>query len=64
MNNPKRQAELRKAFRVADAISRLEGYDPDVFEEKQKDRIVRGEISIQEFIKIMHTHFLRRESDD
>ena len=54
MNNPKRQAKLAEAFRIADTISRLEGYDPDDFEEKQKTRIVRGEISTEEFIQIMH----------
>ncbi|HGO6075304.1 TPA: antitoxin VbhA family protein [Burkholderia cepacia] len=55
-----RQAELRERFRQADAISRLEGYDPSEFEQQQKERIVRGEITVAEFVKIMAEHVQSR----
>lgn len=60
MNTRTRQAELREQFRLADAISRLEGYDPGEFEQQQKERIVRGEITIEQFIKIMADHVQTR----
>ncbi|HEB3529753.1 TPA: antitoxin VbhA family protein [Burkholderia cenocepacia] len=56
LNSIERQRELRERFRQADAISRLEGYAPSEFEEQQKQRIVCGEISVDEFVSIMAAH--------
>lgn len=56
LNSIERQRELREQFHRADAISRLEGYEPSEFEEQQKRRIVRGEISVDEFVSIMAAH--------
>ncbi|KVT79938.1 hypothetical protein WT25_17415 [Burkholderia territorii] len=53
LNSTERQRELRERFRQADAISRLEGYEPDDFEEAQKERLIVGEITAEEFIAIM-----------
>lgn len=61
-HSEQRQAELREQFRQADAISRLEGYDPSEFEEQQKERIVRGEITTEQFIKIMAEHVQRSKA--
>jgi len=57
MTSLERQAELRDAMNVADSISRLEGYTPDAFEEQQKTRVVAGEITTGEFLRIMREHF-------
>lgn len=55
-HTPERQAEIREQFKEADAISKLEGYEPDAFEEAQKARIVAGEITTEQFIQIMAEH--------
>lgn len=49
-------AEVREQFAEADAISRLEGYAPDAFEQAQKERIITGEIDTEEFIRVMVEH--------
>lgn len=56
LNSIERQRELRERFRQADAISRLEGYEPSEFEEVQKSRVVTGEITTDEFIALMAKH--------
>lgn len=56
LNSIERQGELRGLFRRADAISRLEGYEPGEFEEAQKERLIAGEITTEEFISIMVGH--------
>ena len=57
MNHTKEQAEqVREQFAEADAISRLEGYDPDAFEQAQKERVIAGEIDTEEFIRVMVAH--------
>ncbi|RBB40125.1 hypothetical protein DPV79_12815 [Burkholderia reimsis] len=56
LNSIERQCELREHFRRADAISRLEGYEPGEFEEAQKERLVAGEITTEEFISVMVGH--------
>lgn len=48
-----RQAELRERFRKADAIFRLEGYEPSKFESAQKERLIAGEITVEEFIALI-----------
>lgn len=53
LHSRERQIELRKRFREADAISRLEGYEPSEFEIAQKERLIEGEITVEEFIKLM-----------
>ncbi|MCR4471159.1 antitoxin VbhA family protein [Burkholderia sp. SCN-KJ] len=64
MHDERRQAELRERFRQADAISRLEGYEPSEFEEQQKARIVRGEISVEQFVRIMAEHARARAAGE
>lgn len=56
LNSIKRQRELRERFRRADAISRLEGYEPGHFEETQKERLIAGEITTEEFVTVMAGH--------
>ncbi|MBO2977503.1 antitoxin VbhA family protein [Burkholderia pseudomallei] len=56
LNSVERQRELRELFRRADAISRLEGYEPGDFEEAQKERLITGEIATEEFISIVAAH--------
>lgn len=51
------QKAIAEQFELADAISRLEGYNPDSFEEAQKLRIIQGEISTDEFIEIIVQHY-------
>lgn len=57
LNSIEKQNEIREQFKQADAISRLEGYDPDAFEQKQKERIVTGEIMTDEFVQIMIDYY-------
>lgn len=54
--SPEEQAERREQFAQADAISALEGYEPNEFEQAQKERIITGEIDTEEFIKQMIIH--------
>ncbi|MDN7473471.1 antitoxin VbhA family protein [Burkholderia multivorans] len=56
LNSIERQRELRERFRQADAISRLEGYEPGDFEEIQKERLIAGEITTEEFVAAMAAH--------
>ncbi|AJY07398.1 antitoxin VbhA family protein [Burkholderia sp. SIMBA_043] len=56
LNSIERQRELRERFRQADAISRLEGYEPGHFEETQKERLIAGEITTEEFVTVMAAH--------
>lgn len=53
LNDAGRQGELRELFRRADAISRLEGYEPSEFEAELKERLVVGEIDFDEFLRLM-----------
>lgn len=55
-NTDVQAAEVRDQFADADAISRLEGYAPDEFEQAQKERIIAGEIDTEEFISVMVDH--------
>lgn len=57
LNSVERQRELRERFRQADAISRLEGYEPGDFELAQKERLIAGEITTEEFVAVMAAHF-------
>lgn len=56
MNSHENAAQVREQFAEADAISRLEGYNPDAFELAQKERIISGEIGTDEFIRAMVEH--------
>lgn len=55
-NTDEQAAEVREQFADADAISRLEGYAPDAFEQAQKERLIAGEIDTDEFIRLMAEH--------
>ncbi|WP_254067449.1 antitoxin VbhA family protein [Burkholderia sp. L27(2015)] len=60
MNDSHQKEKLRDAFKTADAIFQLEGYDSDAFEQQQKERVVRSEITTEELIQIMREYFRRR----
>ncbi|MBU9561563.1 antitoxin VbhA family protein [Burkholderia multivorans] len=61
LNDVRRQGELRELFRRADAISRLEGYEPSEFEAELKERLVVGEIDFHEFLRLMITYVREAE---
>lgn len=61
-NSTDEQSKIREQFQQADAISRLEGYEPDAFEQQQKERIVTGDISTDEFVKIIVDHYAEEAS--
>lgn len=56
LHTDEQQKQIAEQFRQADAISRLEGYDPDAFEQAQKQRIITGEIDTDEFVQVMIAH--------
>jgi hypothetical protein len=56
MNNTREQDEVREQFAEADAISRLEGYEPDAFETALKERVITGEIDTEQLIREMVEH--------
>lgn len=58
LNSPERQTEISEQFEEADALSRLEGYEPEPFEEEQKRKIVTGEFTTEQFIAAMTAHVL------
>lgn len=63
MHSSERQAEVRQQFADADAISRLEGYAPGAFESAQKERVMTGEITTDEFIAVMAQHVRMASTD-
>lgn len=58
MHTPEQAAQVREQFEEADAISRLEGYEPDAFEQAQKERIIAGEINTDDFVRLMAEHVM------
>lgn len=59
-NSVARQNELRDAFRSADAISGLEGYEPTEFELGLRELFISGEIAFDEFLERLLTYLRNR----
>lgn len=53
MNNPTEQARQREAFRESISIVRLEGWEPKADFYALQERVIRGELTIDEAVKII-----------
>ena len=55
MNDPIKQAQLREAFRQAIGIVRLEGWEPKADFYALQERVITGELTVDEAVKIILT---------
>jgi len=55
MNDPIEQARLREAFRQGIGIVRLEGWEPQADFYTLQERVVTGELTIDDAVKIVLT---------
>lgn len=53
MNDPAEQARLREAFRQGISIVKLEGWEPQADFYALQERVIRGELTIDEAVKIV-----------
>lgn len=53
MNDPIEQAQLRDAFRQGISIVRLEGWEPQADFYALQERVVAGELTFDEAVKIV-----------
>jgi hypothetical protein len=55
MNDPVEQVRRREAFRQAVAIVRLEGWEPKADFYAVQERVITGELTVDEAVKIILT---------
>lgn len=55
MNDPIEQARLREAFRQGVGIVRLEGWEPEADFYALQERMIVGELTVDEAVKIVLT---------
>ena len=55
--------ELRAAFEVANAIGALEGWEPTAYALEIQERVIKGELTVDEAVQAYVAHALAQTSN-